>query len=152
MSRSAAAYDVTSGEYGRVEIAGFGSRLVAFVIDGVIFAVVGVAIVLMFAPALSQGGSDSSFTILNAALTLGSLGAHWIFNSVGWSPGKLMMGLRIVNAEGTAPGAARGFARTAGTIVSSLPLYLGYLWAAWDGRTQTWHDKIAGTYVVRFAP
>ena len=26
---------------------------------------------------------------------------------------------------------------------------LGFLWVAWDPRKQGWHDKLAGTYVVK---
>ena len=77
------------------------------------------------------------------------LGYHWLWNSLGWSPGKRVFGLRIVTFEGGAPGLGRGFARTAGTLLSLVLLVAGYFWAAWDRRGQTWHDKIAGTYVVK---
>jgi uncharacterized RDD family membrane protein YckC len=30
-----------------------------------------------------------------------------------------------------------------------LPLFIGILWVAFDSRKQGWHDKIAGTVVVR---
>jgi len=33
--------------------------------------------------------------------------------------------------------------------VSTLPFALGFLWAFWDPKRETWHDKIAGTKVVR---
>ena len=29
-----------------------------------------------------------------------------------------------------------------------VPFYLSYLWAAWDPRVQTLHDRAARTYVV----
>ncbi|MSP21542.1 MAG: RDD family protein [Dehalococcoidia bacterium] len=74
---------------------------------------------------------------------------HWLWNSLGWSPGKRVFGLRVVTLEGRAPGAGRGFARTAGTLLSLTVFFVGYLWAAWDRRSQTWHDRIAGTYVVK---
>ena len=35
------------------------------------------------------------------------------------------------------------------SIVSGLACGLGYLWMLWDPQRQTWHDKAAGTYVVR---
>ena len=34
-------------------------------------------------------------------------------------------------------------------IVSSIPLGLGYLWMLWDPESQTWHDKIVGTIVIK---
>ena len=33
--------------------------------------------------------------------------------------------------------------------MTALPLGLGYLWAIWDKQKQGWHDKMAGTVVVR---
>ena len=77
------------------------------------------------------------------------LGYHWLWNSLGWSPGKRLLGLRIVTPEGRPPGLGRGFARTTAMLLSIVVLFLGYFWAAWDRQRQTWHDKIAGTYVVR---
>ena len=77
---------------------------------------------------------------------------YWIWNSIGWSPGKRVLGMRIVNDGGNPPGAARGLARTLVSIVSAMPLWLGYLWAARDRRRQTWHDKAAHTFVVRMPP
>ena len=58
------------------------------------------------------------------------------------------MGLRIVRIDGAAPGVRYGLVRTAGAVLSRF-FFLGYLWSLWDSKTQTWHDKLAGTYVVR---
>jgi uncharacterized RDD family membrane protein YckC len=33
--------------------------------------------------------------------------------------------------------------------VSTLPLCLGFLWVAFDKRKQGWHDRIAGTLVIK---
>jgi uncharacterized RDD family membrane protein YckC len=76
-------------------------------------------------------------------------GATWWFNSIGWTIGKRAVGLRIVRKDGQPPGLGPGLARTMGAWLSWLSLGLGFLWAAWDERGQTWHDKMAGTYVVQ---
>jgi uncharacterized RDD family membrane protein YckC len=34
-------------------------------------------------------------------------------------------------------------------VLSVIPLLLGLVWAAFDGRKQGWHDKLAGTFVTR---
>jgi uncharacterized RDD family membrane protein YckC len=34
-------------------------------------------------------------------------------------------------------------------LVSGVALGLGYLWMLWDPNKQTWHDKVAKTYVVK---
>jgi len=39
--------------------------------------------------------------------------------------------------------------RYLGYVVATLPLLLGFFWVAWDPRCQGWHDKIAGTVVIR---
>lgn len=38
---------------------------------------------------------------------------------------------------------------TIGKIISSIFSDVGYLWCIFDAKKQTWHDKIAGTYVIR---
>jgi len=77
-----------------------------------------------------------------------SLTLPYVWNSIGWSPAQRMIGLRIVDAEGRAPGWRRGLARTAASWFSGLALGLGYLAAAWHPEKRTWHDRMASTWVV----
>ena len=74
---------------------------------------------------------------------------RWLWNSLGWSPGKRMLGLRVIDARGTRPGWQRGLRRAAFAVLSDLPLWLGYGVAALDSERRTWHDRLAGTWVVR---
>jgi uncharacterized RDD family membrane protein YckC len=39
--------------------------------------------------------------------------------------------------------------RSLTSLFSLVVAFLGFLWAGWDREKQTWHDKIAGTVVVR---
>jgi len=39
--------------------------------------------------------------------------------------------------------------RFLGYLVNGVVFNLGYMWAGWDPEKQGWHDKIAGTFVVR---
>ncbi|HEV2432390.1 MAG TPA: RDD family protein, partial [Burkholderiales bacterium] len=67
----------------------------------------------------------------------------------GATPGKIAVGLKIVDAAtGAPPTLARLVLRFFAYFVSALPLYLGFLWAAFDRRKQGWHDKIARTVVI----
>jgi uncharacterized RDD family membrane protein YckC len=75
-------------------------------------------------------------------------GYDFIFWTQGWTPGARVLGMRIVTADGSPPGAARAARRVLGAMLSELGFFLGYAWMIWDRRRQTWHDKIAGTYVV----
>jgi uncharacterized RDD family membrane protein YckC len=41
------------------------------------------------------------------------------------------------------------FREYVGKFLSSLFFYLGFFWMLWDSQKQAWHDKIAGTVVVK---
>jgi uncharacterized RDD family membrane protein YckC len=72
----------------------------------------------------------------------------WIYRQA--TPGKMVIGAKIICAKtGGTPSVGQFIGRYFAYILSALPLLLGYLWAAWDPKKQTWHDKLAGTYVVR---
>ena len=66
------------------------------------------------------------------------------------TPGKMLMGCEVVNAKtGKKLGIGRSIVRYLGYMVSTIPLGLGLIWVGIDKRKQGWHDKIAGTLVVR---
>lgn len=72
----------------------------------------------------------------------------WRFR--GATPGKWLVRARIVTAEGlTQPSTGRLIGRFLAYFVSIFPAGLGFLWIAFDGRKQGWHDKLARTVVVR---
>ncbi|MEO8279365.1 MAG: RDD family protein [Ideonella sp.] len=66
------------------------------------------------------------------------------------TPGKMAIGARVVDAKtGGKPGNGQLILRYLGYFVSTVPLFLGLIWVAFDPRKQGWHDKLAGTVVVR---
>ena len=66
--------------------------------------------------------------------------------------GKRAMGIRVVRQNNGAPiGYGLAIGRNVARILDQFIFFLGYLWAIWDTQHQTWHDKIAGTLVVRSA-
>jgi uncharacterized RDD family membrane protein YckC len=68
----------------------------------------------------------------------------------GATPGKMVIGAVIVDAEtGDLPTVKQSIGRYLGYILSSIPLGLGFLWVIFDDRKQAWHDKLAGTVVIR---
>jgi uncharacterized RDD family membrane protein YckC len=68
----------------------------------------------------------------------------------GQTPGMMLLGLRVAReSDGTSPGLARSILRYVGYLISGAVLFLGFIWIAFDSRKQGWHDKIAGTVVVR---
>ena len=70
----------------------------------------------------------------------------------GQTPGMMALGLWIAReSDGARPGLGRSILRYVGFFISSLVLFIGLIWAAFDPRKQGWHDKIAGTVVVKRA-
>jgi uncharacterized RDD family membrane protein YckC len=120
--------------------ADFGSRLVAFLLDGIILGIVGGLLQLAFGRLLG-----------NALGLLVGL-AYWGYlegSPSGQSVGKRVMNIRVVDfATGEPLGVPKALIRYVGRILSGIPCFLGYLWSLWDPEKQTWHDKIAGTVVV----
>ncbi len=78
-----------------------------------------------------------------------------LYHAILWSwrggtLGQLALGIQIRNeATGRRIGFWRACLRYVGFLISSWILFLGFVWIAFDGRKQGWHDKIAGTLVVR---
>ena len=74
----------------------------------------------------------------------------WIYRSA--TPGKMFIGAKILDSTTLEiPTKRQLIGRYFGYYLSMLPLIppLGMLWIAFDRRKQGWHDKLAGTVVVR---
>ncbi|MHB8648154.1 MAG: RDD family protein [Thermomicrobiales bacterium] len=71
--------------------------------------------------------------------------AYWNGQAIG----KEAMGIRVDARGGQPVSVGMAFARSAMKLVSGAVLLLGYLWMLWDPKKQTWHDKVADTYVVQ---
>lgn len=90
--------------------------------------------------------------VIGALLTL----VLWFANRVvrqgrtGQSWGKQLLGLRAVHEISERPiGLWWSLVREVGHVVDAVPLYLGYLWPLWDGRRQTFADKLCHAVVLR---
>jgi uncharacterized RDD family membrane protein YckC len=67
----------------------------------------------------------------------------------GQSYGKRIAGTRLLSeATGQPIGGGLGIGRAFVHIVDSIPCYIGYLWPIWDGKRQTFADKLLKTVVV----
>ncbi len=88
---------------------------------------------------------------LDAIFLGGIFVLFWIVKSA--TPGKMLMGCSIVDAE-TLGKASNGqnFIRYLAYFVSLFPLGLGFVWIGLDSKKQGWHDKIAGTLVIKGSP
>lgn len=136
--------------------AGFVSRLLAFIIDILVLIVATalitwlltfVSLLLPFEADLS--GSALSFITTGFFTTVFYAGYFLFFWTLsGQTPGKMLMGLRVVTTDGQYISFGQAVRRLIGYFVAAFPLYLGFFWILIDDRRRGWQDKIAGTCVV----
>ena len=63
--------------------------------------------------------------------------------------GKMVMGIKVIGDDGGSIDIVKAFTRWAFSFFSASFFFVGFLWALFDTKSQTWHDKIAGTLVVK---
>lgn len=135
-----------------LEYVGFWPRVAASLIDTVALLLVCVPLLLLF-------GGVSALLDSSTSTSPASLVVNWVLPFVltvlFWryfqaTPGKMAIGALIVDVKtGEAPSNGQLLVRYVGYIISTLALGLGFIWIAFDARKQGWHDKLAGTVVVR---
>ena len=67
----------------------------------------------------------------------------------GTTVGGIICGLRVARMDGKPLAFTDALVRGLASILSAAAAGLGWLWILWDPERQAWHDKIAGTVVVR---
>ena len=63
--------------------------------------------------------------------------------------GKMVMGIKVIGDDGDSIDIVKAFTRWAFSFFSASFFFIGFLWALFDTKSQTWHDKIASTLVVK---
>jgi uncharacterized RDD family membrane protein YckC len=139
--------------------AGFVTRLAAFVVDRAITAIIGLLTVVAVQYALDAFRINQLFGFGNiswqAATGIG-VGGYPVLSVIydltfwmltGQTPGKRLMGVRVVRADGARLHLGNAIRRELAYVLSGI-LFLGYLWILLDNKRQGWHDKLAGTIVV----
>lgn len=132
--------------------AGFWIRVGASIIDSILILLI-IAPILTFIYGKEYWVSESFIqgtwdVLLNYILPAIAIVIFWIYRSA--TPGKMVLGLTIVDATtGGKPSTGQFIGRYLGYYVSTIPLLLGLIWVGIDKRKQGWHDKLAGTVVIR---
>jgi uncharacterized RDD family membrane protein YckC len=137
---------------GELEYVGFWPRVGASLIDTVLVVMICWPLVTMIygwhywtSQAFIQGPADF---LINWVLPAVAIVLFWVYRQA--TPGKIAIGARIVDAAtGDKPSTGQLVGRYFGYYVSTIPLFAGLIWVAFDPRKQGWHDKLAGTVVVR---
>ena len=132
--------------------AGFVTRLVALIADTIILSAAlrgTVALLLQAEHALRRFAPPVS---LGKLLFICAPVVACLYNILCWglwgqTPGKWLLGLRVVALGGGRVGIGRAAIRFAGYLLSALPFYLGFLWVLGPER-RGFHDRLAGTEVV----
>jgi uncharacterized RDD family membrane protein YckC len=72
----------------------------------------------------------------------------WVYRQA--TPGKMAIGAKIVDAKTLGkPSTGQLIGRYLSYYLSTIVFLLGFIWVAFDARKQGWHDKLAGTLVIR---
>ncbi|RLE23419.1 MAG: hypothetical protein DRJ65_11895 [Acidobacteria bacterium] len=149
--------------------AGVRRRLMASLADMVIFVGLSLALFLPLfraMPDLPTGGTaidtvsslarDTSWLSHVAGILGLWVALWWCYFLVGWgllgcTPGKWLLGLRVVDHQGRCPiGASRAAMRLLAYMASSVTLIGGHMLAVLRGDRLALHDVLAGTRVVRW--
>lgn len=132
-SNQAQAFGVNPIAQGGVVPAGFWVRVGAQVID---------AIILSIPQFIGLTG------ILGTVIGIAYFVCFWVLMN-GQTPGKMVLGLRIVPVDGKPLDWSKAAIRYVGMVVSGIILGIGFIMVAFDSKKQGLHDKIAGTVVVK---
>jgi uncharacterized RDD family membrane protein YckC len=135
-----------------LEYAGFWARTGAGLIDGFLLLLITMPVLISIygweyleAEDLVMGPADFLISwVLPALATV----LFWLYKNA--TPGKMAIKAQVVDAQtGHSISVGQAMLRYLGYFLAILPLGLGIFWVAFDSRKQGWHDKIAGTVVVK---
>jgi uncharacterized RDD family membrane protein YckC len=135
-------------------------RVLAYIIDAIVVAVVANILGAIFFRGNTQGSSALGIILSAAYFTwLWSASSPW----PGQTLGMKLLNLKVIKTDGSLLAPSQAFIRWIGLVipflVSAIPviglflvpllIVIAVMWVALDPNKQGWHDKIAGTYVVR---
>ncbi len=123
---------------------GFPTRTFAFVVDTILLTGVnGVLTVVLFEGDLARGQG------LGMILGLSYYVYFWSSAGGGQTLGMKALGIKVCRTDGAALSVSGAIIRYVGLLIAILAFLVGVIWIAFDANKQGWHDKIAGTYVVK---
>jgi uncharacterized RDD family membrane protein YckC len=128
------------------------SRLAAFFVDAVVLAVslhTTAWLTRATARALGRLAPPVNLSAIVATIAPFLVGGYFLlfWSILGQTPGKWLMGIKIVPIGGGRLRPGRALVRLVGYILSALPVYLGFVWILGPKR-RGWHDLLAHTEVT----
>jgi uncharacterized RDD family membrane protein YckC len=116
--------------------ASFLDRVAAFALDVVLIAITNAVL-------RNPWGDDGRFLLVVLAYTIAFIA--W----KGTTLGGIICGVRVIRTNGGEPRFVDALVRGLSSIFSVAALGIGCFWMLNDAERQMWHDKIAGTVVVK---
>ena len=137
-----------------LEYVGFWARVGAALIDTVLVLAVTLPLLVAIYGWAYLDGSQAGFGtgivdfLVSWVAPAVAVVAFWLYKQA--TPGKMAVSARVVDAKtGNTMTVGQSIGRYLAYFVSTIPLGLGLIWVAFDPKKQGWHDKLAGTVVVR---
>lgn len=139
-------------EQNDISYVGFWSRFAASIIDSVFVLLITMPLLyLIYGKSYfmsMQPHTGVVYSLINYVLPIVVIILFWIYKAA--TPGKMAVSAIIVDHKtGNKPTLLQSVLRYVGYYISLIPLGLGFIWVAFDSKKQGWHDKIAGTVIVR---
>jgi uncharacterized RDD family membrane protein YckC len=101
---------------------------------------------------LSSPSEDLVF-LLTGLFILSSLGLFLsyliYFNSMGQTPGKKLLGLKVISRSGESVRPVQAVARALGLLLTLFFFFPGFLFILFNKQKLSFHDLLASTYVIR---
>jgi uncharacterized RDD family membrane protein YckC len=139
-----------------VRYGGFWIRCFAAMLDGVVLGFISLLIyaaaIFIIRPQFGEIAESMKALFIPQLVADALMKAFYFiyFHAVtGQTVGKKALGLKVVGVNGQPIGYACSAGRYIGSAISLLVFGLGYFWVGFDSRKQGWHDKMAGSFVVR---
>ena len=146
----------------QIHYGGFWQRTLAFLIDKFILFLISMILIFTGALLLGLGFPFSLFMDVSTTATgtffISYYGTSILLNmvyftyfhgTIGQTPGKMLLGLKVIQKTGEPMTLGIAFLRWVGYIISGLIFNLGFVWVAFDSKKRGWHDMIAATNVIR---
>ncbi|MFD1123342.1 RDD family protein [Methylophilus flavus] len=134
-----------------IEYVGFWARAIASIVDTILVTVIVLPFfMVIYGKAFWTGeivlgpiGNLISWLLFPVAVIV-----FWLTKEA--TPGKMMFSAKVVDADtGNTLSKGQAIGRYLAYYLALIPFGLGFLWVAFDKRKQGWHDKLAGTVVIR---
>jgi uncharacterized RDD family membrane protein YckC len=134
---------------------GFWIRFVAEIIDALLLGIISqsVDLFIKFPRFETVTTPFSVFSILSLSVSIKfliNITYYVFFNGrYGATPGKMVIGAKIVNTDGSPISYTKAFARFFAEMLSGFILGIGYIMAAFDSQKRALHDRICNTLVIK---